>query len=64
MIQTDKKRVTTENMPDYGKNGRRSLRYRQKNILERDWSKTKMTLRDANPNQWESREPDRPWISC
>jgi len=46
MIQTDKKRVTTENMPDYGKNGRRSLRYRQKNILERDWSKTKMTLRE------------------
>jgi len=49
--------------PDYGKNDRRSFRYHRKNVLECDWSKTKMTLRDVNFSQWESRRPDRRWIS-
>jgi len=31
--------------------GGQSLRYRQSTTLERDWSKTKMTPRHANPNQ-------------
>jgi len=54
---------TNHNGKHYGKNGRRNLRYRRKNVLECDWSKTKMTLRDANFSQWDSRRPDRPWIS-
>jgi len=34
--------------PDYGG---RSLRYRQSTTLDGDWSRTKMTLRDASRSQ-------------
>jgi len=40
-----------ESISDFGKNGRRSLRYRQSTTLECDWSKTKMTRRDASRSQ-------------
>jgi len=47
MIQTDKNEPQWKAFRLTARNDRRSLRYRQSAILECDWSRTKMTLRDA-----------------
>jgi len=51
-----------ESILDYGKNGRRSLRYSRSITLERDSPRTIVTFRDVKISQWESRRPDRRWV--